>query len=191
MVLALLCNISSIELPAINAFGLAKGETRPAFAMPAWFVQMVVGLQVWQQWPLFVPPPHWDRNYQITSRMADESSIDLMQRLPVPLFRADADGRIEFASHRWLKYFTQFHLLTDNDWLAFGRYLCKQAIDRIGAPPAVREIEIVSVTWPAGMTPADGAPPDQNRRLACASAITRPGHSASRPFDQREKGSAD
>jgi hypothetical protein len=168
-VFALLSNISSIERPAIDAFGLAKAERPSGLVMPTWFFELVVDLQVWQDWPLFVPPPHWNRNYRITSRMADGSTVDLMQRLPVPLFRSDAGGRIAFASDRWLKYFTQFHLFTDGDWLAFGRYLCKQAIDRIGAPPTVREIEIASVTRSVAMTPALGAPPDQNRRLVCAS----------------------
>jgi PAS domain-containing protein len=171
--LALLTNISSVERPAIDAFGFLQGERRPIFGMPHWFFELVVDLQVWQEWPLFVPPPHWQRDYQITSRMADGTSVDLMERLPVPLFRADPDGRLEFANDRWLKYFTQFHLLSGDDWLAFGRYLCRQAIDRIAALPAVHEIDIVSLTRAVAMTPADGAPPDQNRRFICASDVNR------------------
>jgi hypothetical protein len=166
-VLALTINIVGIEPPA---FGTAGGDQPVRFAhrAPRWLVELAVDSQVWQGWPLFTPPPHWRRDYRFVARDANGAGSDLMARLPMPPVREEAGGRLVFPDSRWLKFFTQFNLLSDRDWASFGRYLCRAAQDAT-APPAsaVTAIDLTTTTRPIDGTPASGMPPDQSRRFEC------------------------
>jgi hypothetical protein len=165
--LALFTNISGIQRPAITASPLTPKVARPLFNAPYWIRELTVDLQVWQSWPLFVPPPHWRRGYRITVQFTDGLDVDLMEHLPVRLYRAVNNDRLEFADDRWLKYFTQFDLLTDADWAAFGQYLCSQARDHIVRRPPPVGIELTSTTWPIANTSEANKPADQDRHFDC------------------------
>jgi len=136
--------------------------------LPHWVTALAVDLQVWQQWPLFAPPPHWRRDYRVVASSVDGTSVDLIARLPVPWFRLEASGRLAFADDRWLKYFTQLQLMVDDDWDALGRYLCRQARAFAGTASPVREVALASSTRPIDDTPVRGMPPGQDRHFSCA-----------------------
>src|SRR5215471_14330679 len=160
--LALLINISSIERPAFDAPFSDQATTRLSLRLPHWVTALAVDLQVWQQWPLFAPPPHWRRDYRVVASSVDGTSVDLIARLPVPWFRLEASGRLAFADDQWLKYFTQLQLMVDDDWDALGRYLCRQARALEGTAPPVREVALTSSTRPIDDTPVRGMPPGQD-----------------------------
>jgi hypothetical protein len=49
-------------------------------------------------------------------------------------------------NHLWLKYFTRYYVLHDDDWDAFGRYLCRKSQLGIGPSPAVTAIDVKVLT---------------------------------------------
>jgi hypothetical protein len=61
------------------------------------------------------------------ARQEDASTVDLMELLPRPLLRSNENGRIDFATSHWRKYFTRLDLLTEPEWAALAQYLCRQA----------------------------------------------------------------
>jgi Vitamin K-dependent gamma-carboxylase len=164
--LALAMNVTDVRPPAF----LSRGTTPLRFTerMPIWMVVLAVDAQVWQRWPLFAPPPHWQRVYRITRIAADGSQSDFISQLPTPWFRNMPDGRVVFSDARWLKYFTQLDVLNNGDWQAFGAYLCSVAQFLAPAGAAVVFVELWTDTQPWDATPVAGMPPDQHRRFACA-----------------------
>jgi hypothetical protein len=164
---SLAVNVISIEPPA---FGAARDDRSIRFAhrAPSWLVELAVDLQVWQGWALFVPPPHWRRDYRLIGYNADGTGLDLMARLPVPPVLGAPDGRLIFADTRWQKLFSQFDLLTGRDWASFGRYLCHSA-QHGNLPPtfAIRVIQLSATTTPVEGTPLAGMPSEQHRRFEC------------------------
>jgi Vitamin K-dependent gamma-carboxylase len=164
--LALTINVTDVRLPAF----LSHSTTPLRFVerTPLWLLLLAVDAQVWQRWPLFAPPPHWQRTYRIVATTADGSDyFDLMAQLTEPWFRAMLDGRIAFSDARWLKYFTQFDVLKSGDWEAFGAYLCRVAQSVRPASRSVTSIELSTQTQPWNDTPVAGMPPDQHRSFDC------------------------
>jgi hypothetical protein len=110
--------------------------------------------QVRQEWTLFAPwPTHHRWDYRLTARDAEGSVRDLGELLPVPPVRSGpADGPVQFASHRWLKYLVRFDRLSDAEWAALGQYLCRQARLQPGGP--IKSVEVEMSSRPI-MTAAD------------------------------------
>ena len=135
-------------------------------------MELLVDAQVWQQWPLFVPPPHWQRGYVITVQLANGASMDLMEQVPVPWYRAKDHGHLEFADDRWLKYFTQFHLLSEAALISFGRYLCSQAQNYMIVGYDIRAVELSTNTQPVVKTSESGMPQDFHLLFDCKSTGT-------------------
>jgi len=163
--LALAANVTDLRPPAFISSG--PSPLRFTERTPVWLTLLAVDAQVWQRWPLFAPPPHWQRAYRITTTAADGARFDLMARLSDPWFRSTPEGRVVFSDARWLKYFTQFDVLGSGDWRAFGAYLCRVAQAVRPGTAAVASIELSSDTRPWDTTPADGMPPDQHRSFTC------------------------
>jgi hypothetical protein len=109
--------------------------------LPELFNQVVNTAQVGQSWELFAPrPTHWRRTFRLEVATADGATADLDAWLPVPLFRID-DGAVSFASHRWLKFFTQLDDLPEAQRAAFGAWLCREAA-RHARGAAVRAVVV-------------------------------------------------
>ena len=163
--LALAMNVTDVRPPAF----LLPSTTPLRFTehMPNWIIVLAVDAQVWQRWPLFAPPPHWQRVYRTTATAVDGSHFDLMAQLPKPWFRTTPDGRVVFSDARWLKYFTQFDVLRDGDWLAFGAYLCRVAQAVRPTVALTASVELSTETRPWDATPGSDMPPDQHRSFAC------------------------
>jgi hypothetical protein len=167
--LALTINVTDVRLPAF----LSHSATPLRFVerTPLWLLLLAVDAQVWQRWPLFAPPPHWQRTYRIVATTADGSDyFDLMAQLTEPWFRVLPDGRIAFSDARWLKYFTQLDILKSGDWEAFGAYLCRVAQSVRLASKSVTSIELSTQTQPWNDTPVAGMPADQHRSFDCREA---------------------
>ena len=149
MALAFLSNVVSLArlaLPALRGFD-----------------SITAIFQVRQSWEVFAPQPvHYRRDYRLVAHMADGSTVNLMDLLPTPLLRYDANSRAVFASPRWNKYFTRLDQLTDDDWRSLGRYLCRQA----STASSVREVEITLITMPIEDSPA-AVRPVEHRSFEC------------------------
>jgi hypothetical protein len=134
-------------------FGFASNLSsvaRLSIAVPATFDQLTDVLQIHQSWQLFAPrPTHWERDFHLVTMAPDGTIADLNAALPVPLVQS-VDGALRFASHRWLKFFTQFDQFPKPQRDAFGAYLCRQARRQQLGGPAVEFRESKRLIEPAG-----------------------------------------
>ena len=146
-----------------NIFGLARLSFPALYS----FDEITAVLQVKQSWEVFAPgPTHFQYDYREVAQLADGSTVDVMALLPVPVFRTDKNWRIAFSSPRWVKYYTRFGDLTEHDWPAFGRYLCRQAQAHITSGSTVQQIGLTVITRPIEGAPAASIPVEQ-RVFAC------------------------
>jgi hypothetical protein len=156
MTLAITSNISSVarlKFPSLSEVG-----------------QVTAALQVRQEWTLFAPTPtRFIHEYRVVVHNTDGTTTDLMRILPMPLFRSNAHGGLDFASPRWAKYFTRFEELTEPAWLAFGHYLCARAQAQLGLQSIAREVEITATMKPAVEGTPPAAQPEIFRQFACLS----------------------
>jgi hypothetical protein len=167
--IALAINLASLEPLAIG-HPLEDTPARFANRTPPWLGVLASDLLVWQNWPLFTPPPHWRRDYQVVAYDLRGDSFDVVARQAAPIYRVASNGRIVFANNRWLKYFSQLDILRDGDWTALGRYLCRIAQREATGSP-VRSIAFSASTRPIAGTPYAGMPPDQNRSFDCRGTV--------------------
>jgi hypothetical protein len=123
---------------------------RLSIAVPAAFDQVTDVLQIGQSWGLFAPrPTHWERDFRLLAIRPDGATADLNAALAVPLV-ATVDGALRFASHRWLKFFTQFDQFPKAQRDGFGAYLCRQAERHGLGGPATEFRETKRLIEPAG-----------------------------------------
>ncbi|MEJ0071936.1 MAG: HTTM domain-containing protein [Pseudomonadota bacterium] len=141
---------------------------RLSITVPPAVDQLTDMLQVHQSWELFAPrPTHWRRDFRLLAVTADGATADLNAQRPAPLFRS-VDGALEFASHRWLKFFTQLDQFPKAQRDAFGDYLCRQA-QRQDRGASLREVafhETKQLIEPSGAPARDWV---YDYRFACAS----------------------
>jgi hypothetical protein len=175
-----LCGLLMALALTSNVFGLA----RLAFPALARFDEITAIFQVKQRWEVFAPgPTHFQRDYRLIAHMADGSTIDVMTLVPAPVFRMNNGVRVDFASPRWVKYYTRFDEFTEQDWTAFGRYLCRQMRSHIPSPSSVRQIELTVVTRPIKGTPPAQTPLEHrvfecSRSAGAAARTILPSHGA-------------
>jgi hypothetical protein len=119
------CGILAALALAGNVDTLLRPDNTPDV-----FHHVLSVLQVAQRWTLFAPDP---RRYQVqaTVHHANLPPLPLSQLLVEPLFAAlDGSNKVEFASHRWLKYFSRFEFFNEAEWDALGRYLCHRILEQ-------------------------------------------------------------
>lgn len=94
-----------------------------------WARQVVWAMQLEQRWDLFAPYPEYNTTrINITGYLADGSTIDLQDRLPYRLVSIAENGRmLDFANHKWLKYFSRLHPRAPQRTEELLRYICRQA----------------------------------------------------------------
>lgn len=166
-VMLALCAILMIAAFLANATSLA----RLRFAVLEKYQHVAAALQVDQDWELFAPQPaHFRREYRIMARLEDASTVDLMQLLPRPLLQSNENGGIDFATWHWRKYFTRLDLLTEPQWAALARYLCRQAGAQAIGSRAIKQVEIDVTTQPAIAGTPPSSHPATHRSLDCAPA---------------------
>ena len=87
-------------------------------------------------WALFAPVPCIGNGASASLlRMPGGAVADLAPRLP--FLAASADGAVRFRHLYWTQYLARFDLCSDADWVSFGNYLCRRAVDGASIPAAV------------------------------------------------------
>lgn len=140
-----LCGLLMTFALTSNILSLA----RLAFPDLSRFDDVFAVTQIKQGWEVFAPrPTHFRRKYSVVAHLGDGSTVDVMNLLPIPIFRIDEVLHVSFSSPRWAKYYTRFDDLTDQDWFAFGRHLCRLAQFHVATGTVVRQIEFTAMTAP-------------------------------------------
>jgi hypothetical protein len=164
--LGLASNIDSVTRITVDQ------ETSTASPFAKLLLDTATTLQVAQRWYLFAPvPTHYQRTYELRAFSADGASKNLMELLAAPIFRPREDGGpVTFASHRWMKYFTYLGSLTDDEWQAFGKYMCRRLRDEGTENAAsIRRIEIRVSALPVAFRRTDPES-DVQRMFDCPAA---------------------
>lgn len=118
------CIVLSAIMLLSNVEGLILRAT--SIQAPPAVQHLVAALQMRQRWALFAPvPSHYRWDFALAIVSPDGVRKDLVPLLDAPPFRTYESGKIEFASRRWLKYFTNFDQLSEEAWTGLGRYLCR------------------------------------------------------------------
>jgi Vitamin K-dependent gamma-carboxylase len=170
-----ICGLLALLGLASNIDSIARiSDARTPSAAPRFaelLLDTATALQVAQRWYLFAPvPTHYQRAYELSASEADGGSKNLMQLLATPIYRPRSDGSgIDFANHRWMKYFTYLGSLTDAEWRAFGTYLCRRIRSEVANGGAIRHIEMKVSALPVA-DPASDAAKDVQRTFDCPPA---------------------
>jgi hypothetical protein len=91
------------------------------------FDHILAAMQVRQEWSLFAPiPTHYLWNFRIVGKLDDGSELSYSHFVSGPIKIFEHEDRIEFASRRWLKYFTNLDQFGPATWSALGKYLCSR-----------------------------------------------------------------
>jgi hypothetical protein len=124
----------------------------------------VAALQMRQRWALFAPvPSHYRWDFALATVSSDGMRKDLLPLLDAPPFRTRETGKIEFASRRWLKYFTNFDQLSEEAWAGLGRYLCRHS-----AATGAATIELSIVLTPVVI---EGPRSEERHKFDCPSLL--------------------
>lgn len=156
-----ICGFLALLGLASNIHSIARiSENKEASAGPSFadlLLETATALQVAQRWYLFAPvPTHYQRSYELIAFAADGVGSNLVELLAAPVFRARANGGgIAFASHRWMKYFTYLGSLSDDEWHAFGQYLCRRIRNEVRDGAAIRRIELKLSAQPVAYARGD------------------------------------
>ncbi|MGQ0676638.1 MAG: hypothetical protein ACT4N4_11210, partial [Rhodospirillales bacterium] len=168
MALALIGNLGSVHLPTFGGGSAAPDAPEP-------YNRVLAALQVAQRWDLFAPMPVFSQqHFGIAAILADGTRVDLMRALPRPPVRHAANGySVTFANGRWLRYFSRMDHFDPAQWIALGRYFCRQARESVPAPP--REVELVRYVQSPFEAWNPAIPPRDRRIVDCGPAWEKPG----------------
>jgi hypothetical protein len=172
LIALVICGVLALLGLASNIDSVARiSDDRDAPAAP-FLAELLrdtaTALQVAQRWHLFAPvPTHYQRAYELSASVARGEPKNLMQLLSIPIYRPRADGSgAEFASHRWMKYFTYLGNLSDDEWSAFGSYLCRRIRSEVVKGSDIIHIEMKLSAQPVAYARRD-ADKDVQRLFDC------------------------